>query len=399
MNIIDYRQIIIKDNYDVIVVGGGIAGVSAAVSASREGAKTLLVEKSIVLGGLATAGLISWYEPLCDSQGKKMIGGISEELIQLSIKYGFDDMPEEWRNGGNTKATNRRYATHYSPTIFAMALDEYLSENGVNIILDCLATFPVMNKSRCEGIVAETKEGRVFYGAKAVVDATGDADVFAKAGAPTVCGENYMTFVAHGVHDKAVQAYTEKKDMARLRKWIGAGSDLFGNGHPEGMKKLCGTTSEEITEFVLTGRRMLFDKIKCDDRNSRDVTMLPFMPQFRTIRHIVGEYDFKAIDGEEFENSIGSCGDFRPDGKGKHYQIPFTSLYNKNYDNLVAAGRIISTDRNGWEVSRVIPVCALTGQAAGVAATLAAIQNISVNNLDVPVMQSKLKKNGVNISF
>lgn len=82
-------------SFDCIVVGGGIAGVSAAVSSARNGAKTLLIEKSINLGGLATNGLISWYEPLCDGRGSQVIYGIAEELIKLSVKYCFDNMPKK----------------------------------------------------------------------------------------------------------------------------------------------------------------------------------------------------------------------------------------------------------------------------------------------------------------
>ena len=120
-------------NYDVIVVGGGIAGIAAAVSASRHSAKTLLIEKSVVLGGLATAGLISWYEPLCDRKGTKMIGGIAEELIQLAIKYGFSNLPEVWKAGINEAGNTSAYASFFSPTIFAMALDEYLIDHKVDI--------------------------------------------------------------------------------------------------------------------------------------------------------------------------------------------------------------------------------------------------------------------------
>ena len=96
----DPRKIIEKPAYDVIVVGGGIAGVAAAVAAARNGAKTLLMEKQIHLGGLATTGLISWYEPLCDGNGRQVIGGISEELIRLSVCYGLEDLPAQWGGEG-----------------------------------------------------------------------------------------------------------------------------------------------------------------------------------------------------------------------------------------------------------------------------------------------------------
>ncbi len=398
MEIRDTRTVIEKPSYDVIVVGGGVAGIAAAVSAARNGMHTLLMEKSIVLGGLATAGLISWYEPLCDHKGTKMISGIAEELIQLSVKYGFDTLPEGWRDGVNADKKPGRYATFFSPTVFAMALDAYLEENGVDMVLDCMAVFPVMEGSRCIGVATENKEGRAFYGAKAVVDATGDASVFAQAGLPTVDGQNFLTFVAQGYSDENVQQYMESdhKSMVTLRKWRNVGSDLFGNGHPAGMPQVAGVTAEEITEFVLVGRKMLFDKIKDQDRELRDLSMIPFMPQFRTIRHIVGEYDFVAVDGEYFEDTIGSCGDFRQGmGAGKHYHVPYRSLYTAKCDNLIAAGRIIGASGDGWEVTRVIPVCALTGQAAGAAAAQAVRTATSFAGLDVAALQENLKQAGV----
>lgn len=397
MQIIDNRPFAVKDSYDVVVVGGGIAGVAAAVSASRNGAKTLLMEKSIVLGGLATAGLISWYEPLCDHMGNKMISGIAEELIKLSVKYGFDTLPDAWKDGENYEKVPIRYATFYSPTIFSMALDEFLMENGVDMILDCMAVFPVMEDGKCLGVAAETKEGRVFYGAKCVVDATGDATLYAQAGLPTVCGTNYLTYWAHGYSAENIQQYheSENKSMNTMRKWRKAGSNMAGKGHPEGMEMLSGVTSEEITEFVLTGRKMLFDQIKEQGRNERDISMLPFMPQFRTIRHIVGEYDFQAVNGERFEDTVGSCGDFRKAFKGNHYHVPFRSLYSASCPNMIAAGRIISASGNGWEATRVIPVCALTGQAAGTAAALAAQANCNFTQLDVSALQEALKRDNV----
>lgn len=108
------NRIPVVDSYDVIVVGGGIAGVAAAVAARRSGSRVLLIEKSVVLGGLATLGFIAEYLPLCDGRGTKVTGAIAEELLRLSIKYGYDDLPPEWRDGLGVGAKGR-YRTFFSP--------------------------------------------------------------------------------------------------------------------------------------------------------------------------------------------------------------------------------------------------------------------------------------------
>ena len=393
MEIRDNREIHVKPLYDVIVVGGGIAGISAAVAAAREGSKTLILEKGIVFGGLSTVGLINWYEPLCDGRGTKMVGGIAEELIKLSVKYSFQDLPQKWGGNDNQRADGR-YSTHFSPTIFAMALDEYLKSNNVDILLDCLMTFPVMENDRCTGIVVEAKEGRLFFPAKAVIDATGDASVFAAAGAPTVCGKNFQSYYAHAYDKETIEAYQKTGNMVKMRKWVVAGVNLFKDEDTGEKGNRAGVTAEEITDYVLEGREKFFNLIKDQDPNCRDISMIPFMPQFRTIRRIVGEEDFNAIDGQKFDNAIGSCGDFRADHLGKHYQVPFTSLYNKDFPNLIAAGRIISaSEGDGWEVARVVPVCALTGQAAGIAASMTLGANVW--DVDMKGLQKRLADSGV----
>ncbi|MDD6309405.1 MAG: FAD-dependent oxidoreductase [Clostridia bacterium] len=395
----DFRQTKINGDYDIIVVGGGIAGVAAAVAAARGGAKTLLIEKTVAFGGLATIGLITWYEPLCDCHGKQMISGIPEELLKLSIKYSFDDLSDEWKNGNKpTIGSVKMYATHYSPSLFIMALDEYLQKNNVHIRLDTMATYPVMHKNHCEGVVCESKSGKEFFGAKLVIDATGDASVMYEAGVPCILGENYFSALAHGFQKEDAELYLQNGEMKSFSRWYSAGSNMRGEG--QGDHKLYhGDNADEITEFMVETRKAIFNRFRDTDRNSRDIVRVPMMPTFRTIRHIVGEYQFSGDDENiVFEDSVGSCGDFRQKGKDKrpkHYHIPYRCMYNKNFDNLLACGRIVHCDREGWEITRVIPVAALTGEAAGTAAVLALRSETAVSDIDVQALQIILKKNGV----
>lgn len=368
-----------RENYDVIVVGGGIAGVSAAVTAVRQGVSVLLLEKSVNLGGLATNGLISWYEPLCDGAGKQMLFGMAEELLKLSIRYSFDNLSTQW---GGTAGEKGRYATLFSPTVFSLALDRLVVESGARLRFDTYATYPVMEGNHCAGVICESISGREFFGAKVVIDATGDASVCHRAGVPTVEGENYLTYLVHYTDRDSSASFGSGANAHKNRKWLNCGSDLEGNGHPQGMPKLRGTDADAQTAYMLHGKAAMLDLVAQKDRESYDIMTLPAMAQYRTIRRIVGAKDFCAIDGEICENPIGQCGDFRHKNKGKHYTIPFGALYNPDFDNLLACGRIISApEEDGWEVARVIPTCAFTGEAAGKAAAYAVKNGISIGSI------------------
>lgn len=396
MNFEDKRPVITREAYDVVVVGGGIAGVAAAVAAARKGVSVLLLEKSIVLGGLATAGLISWYEPLCDGRGKQMIYGIGEELIRLTAKDSFDTIDPVWRDKTGGTPT-KRFTNRFSPTLFAMTLDEYLQENNVKIMLDSHAVYPVMEGNLCRGVMVESKSGREFYPAGAVIDATGDAEIMDRAGVPTVKGGNWFSFVAHYTNRELAKKCAEGENMAACRKWMWVGSNMKGDGQPEGLPRMAGTTSQEITDFVLACRKAGLEKLRQENREDRDLSMIPFMPQFRTIRRIEGKVLFKGIHDEKFQDNVGDCGDFRR--AGIHCQIPYGCLYHPDFANLWAAGRIVSAEEgDGWEITRVIPVCALTGQAAGTAAALCAREGCTADELDIRLLQATLKADGVNIN-
>lgn len=233
-----------------------------------------------------------------------------------------------------------------------------------------------------------------------LIDATGDASIAARCGIPTVIGENYMTYISHYFDKNMVTELSNDGDLSKFRKWKNCGSDMYGNGHPKGMRKLTGVTAEDITDYVIAGKLNALKFLKTYKKNSADIMTLPSMPQFRTIRRIVGEADFNAINEQSFEDSIGCCGDFRRDRLGFKYQIPYRALYNNNNNNVLSCGRIISAPHgNGWEVSRVIPVCALTGEAAGNAANLAIKAKCPVSKIDVKKLQGLQQRNGIKICF
>mgnify|MGYP002617323673 CR=1 FL=1 len=194
----------VRGEYDVIVAGGGVAGVAAAVAAARLGKKVLLLEKSMKLGGLATLGLINYFVPMCNGRGKQIIFGMAQELVELSIRYGYGEIPPEFVNGQipadklaayeSAGEKPPRYAIRYSAEIFALALTEWVRDAGVELRFDSVVSRPVMDGQQIRGVVVEDKSGREYFGAKMFVDVTGDGDLMARAGVPTVTRGNFHTF-------------------------------------------------------------------------------------------------------------------------------------------------------------------------------------------------------------
>lgn len=392
------EKIEVKDMgcYDLIVCGGGVAGVAAAVSAKRSGLeKVLLIEKLVNLGGLATCGLISWFEPICDGSGNQFVYGLGQEIFDLAINYGPDKLPKVWRS---TKVSEKdpRYATFFSPTIFSLVLDFWLEDNGVEVLLDTVVSMPQMSAGLCKGVFVENKTGRSFYGSKVIIDATGDLDIMYRAGVPTVEGQNYLSYIAY-ICDKASCAHASESDnMLDARRWVLVGSDLWGNGHPKLFPRFSGTTAEDVTRFVRTGHRLLFDKMKSSNKNATDISTIPSMAQFRTTRRLDGKVTLHEKDmGHKFEESIGRIGDF---SKRNHlYEIPYGTLFHQDFGNLFTAGRTISSEGWAWEVTRVIPSCIVTGQAAGCASAMCVRKNILAKDININTLQDNLQSAGVHI--
>ena len=387
--------------YDVVVAGAGVAGVAAALECARSGLKTALVEKTTLVGGLATAGLVNIYLPLCDGLGHQVLFGIAEELLHLSIQYGPGQIPEGWR-GDSIKSEPQRYRVVFSPASFVLALDEVLVEAGVDLWLDTLVSEPMLEGKRIVGIEVENKSGRGTLRAGMVIDATGDADIAYRAGAPCEKGGNWLSLWAfqEGI-DKARNAAADPEKVSLLNA-IRVGGDANGVGHPPGIQKFDGTDGAQVTHFILEGRRLMREHYRAKQSSSaseggaqsgRSTTFpvtLPSMAQFRTTRRIVGCASLSSgQDGRHDLSSIGLAPDWRK--AGPIWEIPYGTLIPQSVTGLLVAGRCISAGGDAWEVMRVIPPAAHTGQVAGIAARLAIAHHTTPDALSPALVQEQLR--------
>ena len=181
------RQINVVDQFDTVVVGGGIAGVSAALAAARGGNRVLLCEKMFQLGGLATAGLITIYLPLCDGTGNQLCFGIAEELLRLSIKYGAEaDLPTAWLcNEHLDDRRQQRFKVQFNASVFSVLLEKHLTDAGVKILFGTQVCDVRISDHRISHLIMENKDGRTAVKVKNVIDCTGDADICFLAGEET----------------------------------------------------------------------------------------------------------------------------------------------------------------------------------------------------------------------
>lgn len=374
---------------DVVVAGGGIAGVAAALSAAREGAKTILIEKEFMLGGLATAGLIAIYLPICDGEGKQVSFGIAEELIRLSIKHGHIEgrYNKAWFEGGTLeeKLQGRRFEVQYNPCIYAILLEELLLKEGVEILYGTSVCETCCEDDKIKSVIIENKSGRSAINVKSVVDATGDADIAHLSGAKcaTYSEKNIL----------AAWYYYVKQGKKELNT-LGLADDPDNRVERISDLTFTGIDGEEISKMMCLSHKTLLnnylEKKKHDD--TCDLTKISVIPQLRMTRRLVGEYEIaKCEEHKKFYDSVGMFSSWRK--KGPVYELPFRCLYGKEVKNLLVAGRCFSVKDDLWDLTRVIPVCAVSGEASGVAAAM----SDDMTTLDVKLLQEKLVKNGVKL--
>lgn len=381
-------------SYDVAVAGGGIAGVSAALQAARSGMKTALIEKTVLFGGLATTGLVYIYLPLCDGNGHQVTFGLTEELMHASMKYGPGDIPADWKNGVNASEC-ARFRSIFSPASFILAMDEMLEEAGVDVWLDTLVCDVEMENGRLAAAVCENKSGRGRIRAKQFVDASGDCTLARLAGIPCHDEANFLSIWAIQYNSRIEHSdFGEKLQM----HMDGAPWDVE-KARSMGMLYR-GISGRDVSKFILDSRKMLRDAYRkayaADPENCGRKTLypvkLPAMPQFRKIYAIDSQYVLDSGENNRsFADSIGLVADWRK--AGPVWEIPYRALIPaKPVGGLLAAGRCIGAKNDAWEVTRVIPPAAMTGQVAGLAAAMCVRADVEPFELNVSELQSALRR-------
>jgi glycine/D-amino acid oxidase-like deaminating enzyme len=395
---------------DLLVCGGGFAGVAAAVCAARLGARVLLLEKYGFLGGLATGGLVITTPPLDNGINRE----IGERLRGKGVYVPCRDSGEEFDALGMHAI---------DPEFVKYELQTMLCEAGVRLQLHTLVAGVAREGERVVGVFTESKAGRRAIRCRALVDASGDADISFHAGAPFRLLRKPMTLMFNmvGVDTKRVLGRIE--NLGRLRDLIkgaiGRGEILFTLGTDtdfgapgvnaaqlvyEGeinvwsgnLPGIDGTDPVELTRAELLTRdhamalaAYLIAKVPGFERARIEYTATQV--GVRATRQIVGHATPSARDVRAGEG---------PDTVAKPYahdamRVPFGALLPQGVENLLVAGRCLSAEDGILGQLRLIPVCSATGQAAGVAAALALALGKAPAELEPPAIRKALASQGV----
>ena len=437
------REIDIFDEVDVLVVGGGPAGIGAAVGAARAGASVMIIEAMGSFGGMWTNGMVitlagfnNWLRPY-----QRCVNGVMGEWLSLAEKKGGAE-------------NNRSWVLNSDPEIMKLVADNMLIENNVKCLLHTWMADVIPGDGCLKGIIVENVDGRKAILAKVIVDCTGNGDVFARAGEPFfISGElQPMTLpfylaevdktgeipfeeeliIPFGpepgfLREPLLSEYTSRRrdvqvDKNKLKEAAGKGTlPYFGGPWFGGLRKRypwvnttrvygSAVNAAELTAAELEGRKNTHEIVEFYKKEFKGFENSWLMKTASTIgiretRRLDGIYTVTKEDivsNSKFSDSV-ALGTWPvdvhpPKGQsGMHemyvplpYQIPFRALLPKNNDNLIVAGRCISTDREAMGTVRVGATCGAIGHAAGIAGALSAKSGNTLKTLQYEYIKQEL---------
>ena len=426
LKVTETNEVPVLGNYDVIVAGGGPAGVGAAVSAARHGMSVLVVERFGCLGGMWTAGLVN---PLFDYENK---GGIVQEIVDRINALGMNS------HSGSMYT--------FDMETMKLLLDRLMKENGVDVLFHTYVAKPYTEGNVVKGLFVENKSGRGLYTAKRLVDCTGDGDVAARAGAPYTVGRpgdaacQPMTTMFKVGNADYVQRYdypygngNELFDMMKaavqregieydfnferpcLLNLPGNHTGVMQMTHMRGYNPL---DAVSLSKAEMEGRERVYEAMRF---------FKAYLPQFehaqleqtaqmigiRESRHITGEYQLTLedmVEGRRFDDGFATCcfnvDIHQPDGKSqeeakrykiKPYQLPYRSLVPLKAENILVAGRAISGSYEAHASYRVTGDCVAMGQAAGIACALSVNNGCAFRTLDGSHVAKLMEQDGARL--
>ncbi len=415
---------------DVLVIGGGPAGVGAALAAARNGAETLVVEQFNCLGGVATAGghgHISKYDE--GGTGRRIVGGIADEIASRVVDRGF--------------GVRNTHGIWFEVEGLKLLLDQMAEESGVDLLYHTFFSDSVVEDSSVVGAVVQNKNGRQIIRARRMIDCTGDGDVAFHAGCPheigrpldgkcqpvtlmfTIGGVNWEKVSAWRTDYKMTETWLEaqrKGDMRPFQKtimgwwWTPTRPNQVGVNFTH-VIHIDSTKAEDLTEATIEARKQAYETIEVYRKYVPGMERCHMVSTPNTIgvresRRIMGDYVLTEEDVKsqrEFDDNV-CYGSFFVDihcldgpgmdatvwnpPKGFKYHIPYRILLPQGGDNLLTAGRCVSCTHIALGSLRVMVPCIGMGEAAGTAAALSLKRDVTPRQLDVGMLQRQLRGQG-----
>ncbi len=440
---------------DVLVVGGGPAGVCAAIAAARTGAKVTIVEQGNCLGGMATRGLVAPFMTCYDTTGEVMvIRGLFEEVVDRMVALGGAIHPSQVRAGTPFSAwitTGHDHLTPFDPETLKFVLDQMCTEAGVKILYHTSLVDPILKGGAVAGLRILTREGLGRIGAKVTIDATGDGDVAARAGVPCTFGNPEIGKVqpstlffhinnvdtpklikdveAHlhefrkvnGVSYRALHWRVEEAEAAGEWDIARKSVNIYRGVREDEWAVNCtrianvdATSTESLSAAETEGRRQVQELMNFFHKyvpGCKDATIKSSASTLgiRESRHVQGEYLLTADDllqGVVPDDSIlcasnsvdvhgrngANTTEYKTVEKGQWYGLPLRSLIPLQIDGLIVAGRAISASSDAAGAVRVMPPCMAMGHAAGITAALAAGKGAAPRSIDPADVRALLKQ-------
>ena len=419
--------------YDLIVVGGGLTGVAAAVAAGREGLSVLLVEQSGGLGGALNTNLVypfmRYWTDVPDGERKWLSAGIFKEMV---------DRTRDMRGAGNL--------TDFSPEHMKVVLDQMCIEAGVDLLFHATLFKVNSEGSSVKSIHVATKAGEMVLEADFFVDATGDGDLMAFAGCEmqlgresdglcqpmTTCfrianihrdiigpeGRKALRPILDEVYNKGKADGTITCPRENILLFLGTAlGDTIAHFNTTRVVRLDPTNPVEVSAAEVTARAQVIELMSVlkqvpafEDATLVSIATSIGVRESRKLKgvHILTAQELK--DCTRFDDSI-ALGNYdidihNPEGAGTshyyfapgdYYTIPYRCLLPKEFDNLLTGGRCVSATHEAQASVRIMPICATTGQAAGTAAAVAKKSGKNAHNVDIKEVQNILRANGAAI--